>query len=141
VALELIDAAGELGWVVQVPMRLEDRRQRHPFDLAEDLTPAAIEAILAQRPMIRWMILDGIGLDGSRLPAEARYLVEISRMTSVLHRSIPAFLQTAGHQHLAFGTGMPLKVPEPAFLKLEVLDAPGGSRSGSPGATRPRCWA
>jgi hypothetical protein len=30
-SLALIDAATELGWVVQVPMRVVDRRQRHRF--------------------------------------------------------------------------------------------------------------
>jgi predicted TIM-barrel fold metal-dependent hydrolase len=121
--LELIDAATELGWVVQVPMRVVDRRQRHAWDLAQDLKPADIEAALALRPQTRWMVLNGLGLDGERLGADAQFLVEISRMTSVLQRSIPALIETVGARHLAFGTGMPFKVPEPALLKLQVLDA------------------
>jgi len=123
-AQDLIDAATELGWAVQVPMRVVDRRQRHPWDLAEDLPPAAFEEILSLRPRTRWMILNGLGLDGSHLPSDAHVLIEISRMTSVLQRTIPALLETAGPEHLAFGTGMPFKVPEPALLKLEILDAP-----------------
>jgi len=122
--LELIDAVTELGWAVQVPMRVVDRRQRHPWDLAEDLAPAAFEEVFALRPRTRWMVLNGLGLDGKRLPAPARFLVEISRLTSVLQRNIPDLLETAGPEHLAFGTGMPFKVPEPALLKLEILDAP-----------------
>ena len=123
-ALGLIDVATELGWAVQVPMRVVDRRQRHPWDLARDLSPAEIEEILSLRPRTKWMILNGTGLTGSHLPPEAHVLLDISRMTSVLHRTIPALLETAGPERLAFGTGMPFKVPEPALLKLEILDAP-----------------
>lgn len=121
--LALIDAATELGWAVQVPMRIVDRRQRHKWDLAEDLTAEALYAALAHRPQTRWMLLNSLGLDGAEL-GEARYLVEISRMTAVLQRSIQALIEATGPEHLAFGTGMPFKVPEPALLKLEVLDAP-----------------
>jgi hypothetical protein len=121
--LDLIDAATELGWAIQVPMRVVDRRQRHKWDLAEDLTPDVIYAAHAQRPGTRWMWLNSLGLDGKRLPSEARYLIEISRLTAVLQRSIQALIETAGPGHLAFGTGMPFKVPEPALLKLEALDA------------------
>jgi predicted TIM-barrel fold metal-dependent hydrolase len=123
-ALELIHAATQLGWAIQVPMRVVDRRQRHKWDLAEDLAPDEVYAMLAQCPGTRWMWLNSLGLDGARLPAEAQYLVEISRMTAVLQRNIQALIETAGAEHLAFGTGMPFKVPEPALLKLQVLDAP-----------------
>ena len=123
-ALDLIDAATALGWAVQVPMRVVDRRQRHRWDLAEDLSPAAFAAAIALRPQTRWMILNSLGIDGTKLPADAPFLVEISRMTAVLQQNIQTLLQTAGPDHLAFGTGMPFKVPEPALLKLEILDAP-----------------
>ena len=68
------------------------------------------------------MVLNSLGLDGKRLNADANFLIEISRMTSVLQRNIPALIQTAGAQRLAFGTGMPFKAPEPALLKFECLD-------------------
>jgi len=105
-------------------MRVVDRRQRHKWDLAEDLAPEDIYTALAQCPETRWMWLNSLGLDGTRLPAEAQFLVEISRMTAVLQRTIQALIETTGPGHLAFGTGMPFKVPEPALLKLEVLDVP-----------------
>ena len=128
--LELIDAAVALDWVVQVPMRLEDRRQRHVLDVARDLTGAELVAVVQARPGVRWIFLEALGLEGVQFPANAEYLVEISRMTAVLQRNIQAFAAAAGEGHLAFGTGMPLKVPEPALLKLEVLDAPKRVREG-----------
>ena len=126
--VELIDRVTELGWAVQVPMRVVDRRQRHAWDLAQDLEPAEIEAAISLRPQVPWMVLNGLGLDGERLAADAQFLVEISRMTSVLQGNIPALIETAGVQHLAFGTGMPFKVPEPALLKLQILDLPGEAK-------------
>ena len=122
--LALVDAATALGWAVQAPMRVVDRRQRHRWDLAEDLAPSALEEAVSLRPKTRWMVLNGMGVNGRRLPDEARYLVEISRLTAVLQRTIPSLLETAGPKHLAFGTGMPFKVAEPALLKLNILDAP-----------------
>jgi predicted TIM-barrel fold metal-dependent hydrolase len=122
--LALVDAATALGWPVQVPMRVVDRRQRHAFDLARDLTTGDFEAAFTLRPATRWMVLNGLGFDGSRLPAAAHVLFGISRMTAVLQRNIQALIETAGLGCLAFGTGMPFKVPEPALLKLQVLDVP-----------------
>ena len=122
--LELVDAVAELGWAVQVPMRVVDRRQQHAWDLAQDLGPDELEAAISLRPQVRWMVLNALGLSGERLDSSARFLVGISRMTSVLQRNIPALIEAVGVEHLAFGTGMPFKVPEPALLKLQVLDAP-----------------
>lgn len=121
-SLELIDAATELGWPLQVPMRIVDRRQRHRWDMARDLTQDDFQAMLSARPKARWMLLNSLGLDGNRLPAEANFLVEISRMASVLQRNIQELISEAGAGRLAFGTGMAFKVPEPALLKLEILD-------------------
>ena len=121
--LDLIDAVTELGWAVQVPMRVVDRRQRHAWDLAEDIAPDEFAAAFTLRPQTRWMVLNGFGFDGAKLPGDVHFLIEISRMTSVLQRNIAALIETVGVHHLAFGTGMPFKVPEPALLKLDILDA------------------
>jgi hypothetical protein len=51
---------------------------------------------------------------------------EFSRMATVLQRTIPALLDRLGAGRLLFGTGMPLKIPGPAVLKLELLEAPAG---------------
>lgn len=91
--------------------------------LAEDLKPNEFENAFSLRPKTQWMILNGLVFDGKRLPADAHLLIGISRMTSVLQRSIPILIGTAGAQHLAFGTMMPFKTPKPTLLKLEILDA------------------
>ncbi len=122
-ALDLIDAATELDWAIQVPMRIEDRRTRHPLDLARDLGQADITAALSVRPKVKWMILNALGLIPSQLP-EASDLVDRSRMASVLQRTVQELIDSAGADKPAFGTGMAFKVPDPALLKIDVLDRP-----------------
>ena len=87
-SLDLLDAVSEVGWPVQVPMRIVDRRQRHPWDMADDLKPATFRRLFHLRPHIRWMILNGFGFTGRILPPDVRFLVDISRLTAVLERSI-----------------------------------------------------
>ena len=69
-SLDLLDAVSDLGWCVQVPMRIVDRRQRHPWDMADDLKPAMFRRFLNLRPHIRWMILNGAGFTGRILPPD-----------------------------------------------------------------------
>ena len=120
--LELVKAAADLGWPIQIPQRLVDRRQRHRWDLAEDITAAAYSALTALCPDAKWMILSSLGLDGRIFSPEASLLIDICRYDAVLRRSIQGLIDSIGIEYLAFGTGMPFKVPEAALLKLELLD-------------------
>jgi predicted TIM-barrel fold metal-dependent hydrolase len=129
-ALDLVDAADERGFFLQVPQRIEDRRTRHPWDLARDLGPDEFVDAVKARPAVRWMFLNALGLPGKRFPAKARYVVDISRMAAVLQRNMQQFLDEGGNDRLAFGTGMLFKVAEPALLKLEILDRGKRVRDG-----------
>ena len=89
-------------------MHIVDQRQR--WDLAEDLKPDELEAVFNRFLPTPWMVLHGQqGFAERRLHTYANFLIEISRVISVLQRNIPVLIQTAGVQHLAFGTGMPFK--------------------------------
>ena len=44
-------------------------------------------------------------------------------MATVLQQTIPLLLERLGPRRLVFGTGMPLKIPGPAILKLQLLEA------------------
>ena len=127
--VELVRAAAERGLHVGIPLRLEDRRQPHWMDATADVRLSDIAALARACPEANLLVLEAIGVEGSpfvRDPslADARVSFEFSRMASVLQRTIPALLERLGPRRLVFGTGMPLKVPGPAVLKLELLDAP-----------------
>ena len=126
-ARDLVGVAAGLGMPVALPMRLEDRRQRHWLDVAPDLSAGEIESLVRACPDATFFILEGIGLENTPLVQDPklreRVYIEISRFTSVLQSSIPRMIETAGPDRLVFGTGMVLKVPSPAVLKVEVLKA------------------
>ena len=121
-ALEMIDDAHERGFIIQVPQRIEDRRTRHPWDIARDLAGDEIVEALQTRPKVKWMFLNALGLPEARLPKDADFVVDISRMTAVLQRNMQRMLDTVGNDKLAFGTGMVFKTVDPTLLKLEILD-------------------
>jgi predicted TIM-barrel fold metal-dependent hydrolase len=125
-ARDAVSLASELGMPVAIPMRLEDRRQRHWLDVAPDVSAGEIESIVRACPDATFFVLEGIGLENSALVRDpqlrARVWIEISRFTSVLQESIPRLIETAADR-LVFGTGMVLKTPSPALLKVEVLKA------------------
>ena len=70
-------ACGERGLVVQLTVRFEDLRQRHPMDSAPDLTAAHIRSIVRADPRV-CVIVSGAGRDlieethWSLTPAEQR---------------------------------------------------------------------
>ena len=58
----LATAAGECGLVVQLTVRFEDLRQRHPLDGASDLTAAHIRTVVRGDSRVR-VIVSGAGRD------------------------------------------------------------------------------
>jgi uncharacterized protein len=108
--LDLVRAATVRKLHVAIPQRLEDRR----------LARACPDATL--------LVLEAIGVEhssfiGDPSLAGAKVLFEFSRMATVLQHTIPSLLDTLGPTRLLFGTGMPLKIPGPAVLKLDLLEA------------------
>ena len=125
---ELVKAATERGLLVSIPMRAVDSRQRHWLVEVPDLAASDLAALVARHPQARFILAEGIGFTGSPLgQAEGglpgNYLLEISRLSALLTSEIRRLLDAVGRQRLAFGTGMCLKYPDPALLKLEVLQA------------------
>jgi uncharacterized protein len=127
--VELVEAAAGRGMHVAIPSRLEDRRQRHWMDVTEEVSLADVAALARTCPEAEILVLEAVGVEASPFVtdpalADARVSFEISRMATVLQRTIPTLLARLGAGRLVFGTGMPLKIPGPAVLKLELLDAP-----------------
>lgn len=127
--LELVRAATERGLHVAIPLRLEDRRQAHWMDATAEVSLPEIAALARACPDANLLVLEAIGVETSEFVrdpslAGAQVCFEFSRMAAVLQRTIPMLLERLGAQRLAFGTGMPLKIPGAAVLKLQLLDVP-----------------
>jgi predicted TIM-barrel fold metal-dependent hydrolase len=126
--LELVHAAAKLGMVISIPLRAEDSRQRSWLVDVPDLTPAELVPLLKACPQARFLLLNGVGYAGSPLGQKApdmpaNYWIEISRLSAVLANEIGTLIGRLGADRVVFGTGMPFNYPDPALVKLEVLDA------------------
>lgn len=120
----LAGAAAERGMVLTFTCRLEDRRQRHWMDTPEDLTAEDIAAVVRPHPAARFLILEALGIESSLFAKEPewrerRFGVDISRMCTVLFKSVQKLRQALGADKPVFGTGLPLKGPNAAVLKLD----------------------
>jgi hypothetical protein len=126
--VELVKASTERGMAISIPIRVEDYRQRSWLVDVPDVPLDEIVELVKVCPEVKFILVNGIGFvnsplgrKGSGLPAN--YLIEISRLSALLRNEIGQLIEEVGAERLAFGTGIPFKYPDPALLKLEVLDA------------------
>ena len=114
--------------VVSIPIRVEDSRQRHWLVDVPDVPLADIAALVKAFPRTQFILVNGAGFAGSPLGEEdsglpSNYVIEISRLTALLGNEIGQLIANLGADRLVFGTGMPFNYPDPAILKIKVLDA------------------
>jgi predicted TIM-barrel fold metal-dependent hydrolase len=126
--LDLVAAATERRMVVSLPIRAEDPRQRSWLVDVPDIGLGEIVALVQACPKAKFILLNGAQYVGSPLGRKdtglpANYVIEISRMDSLLANEIGQLIANLGIERLVFGTGMPFSYPDPALLKLEVLAA------------------
>jgi predicted TIM-barrel fold metal-dependent hydrolase len=124
----LAAACGSAGIALMLAVRLEDGRQRHPNDHAAELPAAAVRALIradasariivthADRPFVEEVHF------GST-PDEARRLWwDISWIWGPPEDHLETLLGTIGSERFVFGSGQPLRIPENAVAKLDLLD-------------------
>ncbi len=126
---ELVHAAAELGLVISIPLRVEDRRQQSWLVDVPDVDQDEIAALIKAVPKASFMLLNGSGYVSSPLGRKAtdlpaNYAVDISLLTALMANELSQLLGNLGPDRLLFGTGMPFHYPDPALVKLEVLEAP-----------------
>ncbi len=131
----LIGACGVRGMPLQLTVRFEDGRQRHPRDTAPELQPSAVRALVRGHPAARLLIT---GADrefveqvhfGST-PAEAsRLLWDISWIWGPPEDHLELLLQTVGSDRFAFGSALPLRLAENAVAKLDLLELSAEERN------------
>jgi len=125
---DLVNTATERGMVISIPIRVEDRRQRSWLLNVPDVPLVEIVELVKAHPESRFILLNGIGYTGSPLGRKgndlpSNYAIELSRLSAVLANELGQLITNLGVERVMFGTGMPFKYPDPALLKLEVLDA------------------
>lgn len=115
----------ELGVPVVLMQRFEDRRQRHAWDRAEDLTPAALLEAAQAVPGLKFLLLNWLGLDGAKLAAaglRGRCLIDLARLQVVYRKDALRLIETLGSESLAFGTHAPFDYVAPSLIKLANLE-------------------
>jgi predicted TIM-barrel fold metal-dependent hydrolase len=130
----LIGATAAAALPLILTVRLEDVRQRHPLDTAPDLSAAAIRSLARLDPHVLLIVTHAdrtlieevhFGL----APDEARRILwDISWIWGPPEDHLRLLLTTVGLERFTFGTGMPLRIPDGAIAKLDLLALPPDAR-------------
>ena len=106
--------------------RFEDRRQRHHWDVAEDLEQASVLELARQHPDLRFILSNWIALDGAKLKAaglKGRVLIDFARLHVLLHGDVGKLIDALGVDAIAFGSHMPFDYTAASLVKLSNLDS------------------
>jgi hypothetical protein len=130
----LAAACGEAAMPLSVAVRLEDGRQRHPNDGASELPAAAVRALLRSDSRVRLLVthadrpfIEEVHFGST--PAEAsRVWWDICWIWGPPEDHLQALLDTVGAARFVLGTGQPLRIPENAGAKLDLLDCSAADR-------------
>jgi predicted TIM-barrel fold metal-dependent hydrolase len=125
---ELVHAAAERGMVVTIPLRVEDRRQQSWLVDIPDVDREEIAALIKSSPEASFILMSGSGFVSSSLGRKdnglpPNYAIEISLMHVELDNEVGRLLSILGEDRVVFGTGMPFHYPDPAMVKVDMLDA------------------
>ena len=132
---ELAAACGEARLPLELAVRLEDGRQRHPNDSAPELAPWHIRSLLRSDPRAKLLVthadkdfIEQVHFGST--PAESeRVLWDICWIWGPPEDHLELLLGTVGLARFTFGTGMLLRLPENSVAKLDLLDLSPEQRS------------
>lgn len=131
----LAAACGAARLALLLAVRLEDARQRHPADRAGELAAAAVRALIRSDAGVRLVVThaDRAFIEevhfGSTPAEAARIWWDISWIWGPPEDHLATLLRTVGARRFVFGTGQPLRIPESAVAKLDLLDATSDERA------------
>ena len=123
---KLIAACGDAGMALLMAVKLEDLRQRHPNDVAPDLPPSAVRALVRSHPRTRFLIthadrgfVEEVHF-GSTPDEASRIWWDICWIWGPPEDHLATLVRTIGAERFVFGTGMPLRIPENGPAKLDL---------------------
>ncbi len=124
----LAAACGSESVALLLAVRLEDSRQRHPNDHAAELPAAAVRALVRSHPDVRIIVthadrpfIEEVHF-GSTPEEASRTWWDICWLWGPPEDHLETLLRTVGPDRFLFGTGQPLRLPENAVAKLDLLD-------------------
>jgi len=121
-------ACGVAGLPLMMAARLEDGRQRHPRDVTPDLPATALRTLLRSDEDVRLIVThaDRALVEevhfGSTPQEAARVWWDICWLWGPPEDQLATLLATIGADRFLFGTGQPLRLPDAALAKLDLLD-------------------
>lgn len=130
----LVAACGAADVPLLLAVRLEDGRQRHPHDVAPELPAAAVRALLRSDADVRLIVThaDRAFIEevhfGSTPDEARRVLWDVSWVWGPPEDHLATLIGTMGVNRFVFGTGQPLRLPETAVAKLDLLDLSAAQR-------------
>lgn len=131
----LAAACGAARLPLMMAVRLEDVRQRHPNDHAGELPAAAVRALIRSDEDVRVVIthadrgfIEEVHF-GSTPEEAARIWWDTSWIWGPPEDHLQTLVGTMGVERFVFGTGQPLRIPENAVAKLDLLDLAGEART------------
>jgi predicted TIM-barrel fold metal-dependent hydrolase len=135
----LAAACAEAGLPLVLAVRLEDGRQRHPNDHAPELPAAAVRALVRSHPRVRLLVthadrpfIEEVHFGST--PGEAERLWwDICWIWGPPEDHLQTLLATMGASRFVLGTGQPLRLPENAGAKLDLLDISSADRTAVEG--------
>ncbi len=130
-------AAVERKLPLLLTQRIEDRRQRHPWDRASDLSITEVVRFAEKHPGLKLALLNwldfgplhaGYYLQMKRLAENACLLIDPTRASVLIRKHLPRLLDTLGIETLAYGSATPFLAAEPTLLKLDLLGLTAAER-------------
>jgi predicted TIM-barrel fold metal-dependent hydrolase len=125
-SLELLNRIETYGVPLVLSQRYEDRRQRHAWDLAEDLEIGTVLDVARRYPKLKIHFCNWIGLDGAKLVAAGlkdRCLIDFARLHVILNRDVPKLIEHLGIESIAFGSHAPFDYVGSSLVKLANLES------------------
>lgn len=133
--ISLARVCGAAGMPLMLAARLEDGRQRHPNDRTDELPPWAVRSLVRSDPAVRLVVthaertfIEEVHF-GATPEEAARIWWDITWIWGPPEDHLETLLETIGPARFVFGTGQPLRIPENAIAKLDLLDLPAGARA------------
>ena len=124
---ELAIAAGEQGLALVLTVRFEDLRQRHPMDVAGDLSAAAIRSLARAGASVR-LVVTAAGREmieevhwGLTEQEQRRVFWDISWIWGPPEDHLAKLFRTVGPSRFAFGSQWPLRLVQAPRSNLDLL--------------------